>query len=207
MIASADYRTRLIKHPQSIFNNHALTEREQRRLSALAAHPGMRVNMAIHRANRLTPLDQTLPFTCFLIGDRLRPLLDRYWAANPTENLQLPAECARFADFLEQEIGAGQLLDPYVAEVLAFERACTELRFFSEQELVRRTGAHARLPAQVRILRFRHDPEQLLEALSELRPPPSGLEEGEFYLAIDARSGDPVFRVLDREAAAALTAL
>jgi hypothetical protein len=207
MIASADYRTRLIEHPQSIYQDHVLTEREQRRLSALAAHPGMRVNMAIHRANRLTPLDQTLPFTCFLIGDRLGPLLDRYWDANPTENLQLPAECARFADFLEQEINAGLLLDPYLAEVLAFERVCTELRFFSEQELVRKMGTHARLPAQVRILRFRHDPEQLLDALSELKPPPARLEEGEFYLAIDARSGDSVFRVLDGETAVALTAL
>lgn len=207
MIASADYRTRLIEHPQSIYNNHALTEREQRRLSALAAHPGMRVNTAIHRANRLTPLDQTLPFTCFLIGDRLGPLLDRYWAANPTENLQLPTECARFADFLEQEMNGGRLVAPFVAEVLAFERTCTELRFFSEQELVRRTGAHGRLPAQVRILRFQHDPEQLLEALSELKSPSSELEEGEFYLAIDARTGDPVFRVLDGKTAAALTAL
>ena len=79
-------------------------------------------------------------------------------------------------------MSGGWLVDPFVAEVLAFERACAELR-------------------------LRHDPEQLLEALSELQPPPSGLEEGEFYLAIDARSGDPVFRVLDREAAAALTAL
>lgn len=204
MIASADYRARLVENPASIFKNLELTAREQRRLLAMAIHPGMRVNTAIHRANRLTPLDQTLPFTCFLLGDRLGPLLDRYWTANPTENLQLPAECARFAEFLEQEIKAGRVGDPYVEEVLAFERVCTELRFFNEEELRAATKSCEGMPTQVRILRFCHDPEPLLEALSKLEPPPA-LEEGNFYLAIDARSGDPIFRILDPQAVAALT--
>jgi len=204
MIASADYRARLVENPASIFINHELTEREQRRLLAMAIHPGMRVNTAIHRANRLTPLDQTLPFTCFLLGDRLGPLLDRYWMANPTENLQLPAECARFAEFLQQEIEAGRLDDPYVEEVLTFERVCTELRFFTEEELRSTAKSSEGMPAQVRIVQFRHDPEALLGALIKLESPPL-LEERDYYLAIDARSGDPIFRVLDPEAVAALT--
>jgi len=205
MVASTGYRASLLDNPDHIFQNRELSARERRRLLALANHPGMRVNTAIHRANRLTPLNQTIPFTCFLLGDRLGPILDRYWAANPAENLQLPAECARFADFLVQEMLAGQLVDPYLEEVLAFERACTELRFFSEEELRSTTKSREGMPVQVRILRFRHDPEQLLDALSKLEPPPE-LEEREFYLAIDTRSGDPIFRVLDQQAVAALTA-
>lgn len=204
MIASADYRAHLLENPAGIFKGHELTVREQRRLLAMAIHPGMRVNTAIHRANRLTPLDQTLPFTCFLLGDRLGPLLDRYWTANPTENLQLPAECARFSDFLDQEICAGRLVDPYVEEVLAFERVCTELRFFNEEELRATTKSREGMPVQVRILRFRHDPEPLLEALSKPELPPV-LEEQDYYLAIDARSGDPIFRILDPQAVSALT--
>jgi hypothetical protein len=204
MVASADYRARLLEDPDSLFSNHDLTACEQRRLLAMAMHPGMRVNTAIHRANRLTPLDQTLPFTCFLLGDRLGPLLDRYWTAHPTENLQLPAECARFADFLDLELAAERLVDPYLEEVLAFERVCTALRFFSEDELRSAMGRREGIPAQVRIVRFRHNPEPLLEALSKLELPPV-LEEGDYYLAIDARSGDPIFRILDPRAVAALT--
>jgi hypothetical protein len=206
MVASASYRRRLIENPEPIWRSHDLTERERRRLLSIAAQPGMRVNSAIHRANRLTPLEQTVPFTCFLLGDSLGPLLDRYWAVHPTENLQLPTECARFADFLEQELRAGRLSDPYVEEVLAFERACTDLRFFSDDELRPDAAAHGPAP-RVRVVRFRHDPEALLAALSELKMPPPGLSEGEFHLAIDTRSGEPVFRVLDKQAMAALAAL
>lgn len=61
MIASADYRARLIDNPEAEFDQHDLDAREKRRLTAMASHPGMRINTAIHRANRLTPLDQTLP--------------------------------------------------------------------------------------------------------------------------------------------------
>ena len=205
MIASVDYRASLIADPDHIFASYELTPLEQRRLLAMAVHPGMRVNTAIHRANRLAPLDQTLPFTCFLLGARLGPLVDRYWIEHPTENLQLPAECARFADFLEQEIEMGRLVDSYIEEVLAFERVCTELRFFTEEELRIKMQLDERAPVQVRILRFNHDPEVLLESLSRLEMPPF-LAEQEHYLAIDARSGDVVFRILDPQAVAALIA-
>lgn len=204
MVASSAYRERLLTDPRSVLDQHPLREREQRRLLALAAHPGMRVNTAIHRANRLTPLDQTLPLTCLLLGERLAPLLARYWQSHPTENLQLPAECARFADFLTAELRYGRLADPFVEEVLSFERACTELRFLSAHELADKRGAASALPAQVRIVRFRHDPERLLAALAEQQPPPADLTVGDFLLLIDARAGEPVFRLLDEQGVVAL---
>lgn len=79
MVASAAYRDHVLVEPDVALAGLDLSDRERRRLLAIAAQPGMRVNTAIHRANRLTPLDQTLPFTCFLLGDELGPLVDRYW--------------------------------------------------------------------------------------------------------------------------------
>src|SRR2546425_6314789 len=101
MVASPGFRDRVLEGPGQALNGLDLTERERQRLLAVAAQPGMLVNSAIHRANRLSPLDQALPLTCFLLGERLRGLLERYWSENPTENLQIPAECERFAAFLK----------------------------------------------------------------------------------------------------------
>lgn len=199
MVASAAYRDHVLAQPDVALAGFDLSDRERRRLLAIAAQPGMRVNTAIHRANRLTPLDQTLPFTCFLLGDELGPIVDRYWMENTTENLQLPAECARFARFLEDRLRANEISNPYVAEVLAFERACTELRFDVAAD-ARRAG----LPPKVRVIRFRHDPIRLLETLSKLQTPPGDLAAGAFHLVIDCRTDDPEFRLLDEAGAAAL---
>src|SRR5712691_8587048 len=146
MVASPAFRDRVLERPAEELNGLDLTERERQRLLAIAAQPGMRVNTAIHRANRLSPLDQAVPFTCFLLGERLPGLLERYWAENPTENLQTPAECERFAAFLDGELQAGRIEDPYLEEVLLFERTCTQLRFFTEEELRRLAPAGDDLP-------------------------------------------------------------
>lgn len=207
MVASPAFRERVLDGPSEALNGLDLTDRERQRLLAIAAQPGMRVNTAIHRANRLSPLDQTLPFTCLLLGERLRALLERYWSENPTENLQIPAECERFAAFLKGEIQAGRTADPYLEEVLAFERNCTELRFFTEAELRHRRLASDDLPPLVRVVTFRHDPVPLLEALAELEMPAADITEGEFHLLIDYRSGEPDFRLIDAEGLASLCRL
>jgi len=207
MVASPAFRERVLERPGEVLDSLDLTERERRRLLAMAAQPGMRVSTAIHRANRLSPLEQSLPFTCFLLGESLPDLVERYWSENPTENLQIPAEYERFAAYLGGEIRAGRVAGPYLEEVLAFERACTELRFFTADELGRRASASAGLPPQVRIVTFRHDPERLLGALEKLEMPPPEIERGEFHLLIDCRSGEPDFRLLDEEAVTALRRL
>jgi len=205
MVASAAYREYVLAQPDDALAGLDLTERERRRLLAIAEQPGMRVNTAIHRANRLTPLDQTLPFTCFLLGDELGPLVDRYWLENTTENLQLPAECERFGKFLQDRLREGLVSNPYVAEVLAFERACTELRFSVESApAATRPAPRTGLPPRVRVVRFDHDPVPLLESLSQLAPPPPDIASGAFHLVIDCRTGDPEFRLLDADGAAAL---
>jgi len=204
MVAAPGLRERVLEPSGEYLNGLDLTDRERRRLLAIAAQPGMRVNTAIHRANRITPLDHSVPFTLFLLGERLRDVLQNYWLENPTENLQIPAECERFASFLEGEIQAGRIVDPYIEEVLAFERACTELKFFTEEELRRAKPTGDDLPALVRIVTFRHDPEQLLEGLANLELPAPDITEGEFHLLIDCRTGEPDFRLLDEEALKAI---
>ena len=207
MVASLGFREQVLECPEEVFNGLDLTERERRRLLTLAADPGMRVNTAIHRANRLTPLDQTLPFTCFLLGERLRAVVERYWTENPSENLQSPVECERFAAFLTREIQAGRVVDPYVEEVLAFERTCTQLRFYTEEELRRLGSSGEGLPPLVRLVAFRHDPVTLLEALMNLELPAEELPAGEFHLLIDCRSGEADFRLVDAEGLEALRRL
>ena len=207
MVASLGFRERVLERPEEVFCGLDLTERERRRLLALAADPGMRVNTAIHRANRLAPLDQTLPFTCFLLGDRLRAVVERYWTENPSENLQSPVECERFAVFLTREIQAGGIIDPYVEEVLAFERICTQLRFYTEEELRGMGSLGEGLPPLVRLVVFRHDPVALLEALMNSEVPAEELPTGEFHLLIDCRSGEADFRLVDAEGVAALRRL
>ena len=137
-----------------------------------------------------------MPFTCFLLDEQLEPLLERYWSANLTENLQIPAECERFAAFLDTEIHAGRVAGRYLEEVLAFERACAELRFLTAEELRQRASPYSGPSALVRIVTFRHNPEALLGALKLLEAPPPNIETGEYYLLIDCRSEEPDFRLL-----------
>jgi hypothetical protein len=207
MVAMPAFRERIVQHPIEALDGLELTPRERQRLIAIAAQPGMRVNTAIHRANRLTPLDQTMPFTCFLLGDQLAALVERYWLENPTENLQLPAECERFAGFLKREIQDDRITMPYLEEVLVFESVCTELRFFTGEELRNRHLSNDGLPDLVRIVNFRHDPVQLLEALANLQQPPADLPTSEFHLLIDYRSEEPEFSLLDAGGLAAIRQL
>ena len=132
-------------------------------------------------------------------------MVERYWTENPSENLQSPAECERFAAFLASEIREGRIADSYLEEVLTFERTCTELRFYTEEEL-RGIRSSNDLPPLVRIVAFRHDPVPLLEALANSQMP-TDLPAGEFHLLIDCRSGEPDFRLLDAEGLAALRRL
>ena len=203
MVAAPAFRDRVLERSGEYLKGLDLTDRERRRLLAIAAQPGMRVNTAIHRANRITPLDHSVPFTLFLLGERLRDLLQRYWLENPTENLQIPAECERFAAFLEGEIQAGRLVVPYLEEVLAFERACTELKFFTEEELERLNPAADDLPPLVKIVTFHHDPVPLLETLANGQTP-ADVSEGQFHLLIDCRTGEPDFRLIDADALKAI---
>ena len=196
MVASLAFRERVVERPDEVLNDLDLTERERRRLLAIASDPGMRVNTAIHRANRISPLDHTLPFTCFLLGPRLHVLFERYWSENPSENLQSPVECERFAAFLKGELESGRLVDPYVADVLEFERTCTELRFFTEEELREAASLREGLSPLVRIVAFRHDPVGCWSRSRTVRCRPPTYLRGSFICLSTAAQGRRSFACL-----------
>src|SRR5215203_2677992 len=135
MVASPEFRTAVQREPEESLARLDLTALEKRRLLSVAGQQGMRVNTAIHRANRLSTVAQTMPFTCFLLSTLMQDVFDRYWDAYPTENLQLPIECERFATFLNTELRSGRIEDPYLGEIVGFERACTQLKFYTGDEL------------------------------------------------------------------------
>ena len=207
IVASAIFRQHLRERPDEMLEGLDLTERERRRLLSLAEQPGMRVNTAIHRANRLSPVNQSLPFTCFLLAEQLGLVLERYWSANPAENLQVLAECERFAAFLDTEIHAGRVTGRYLEEILAFERACAQLRFLAAEELRQRASLYYGASPLIRIITFHHNPEILLGALERLEVPAPNIETGEFYLLVDCRSEEPDFRLLDADGLAAIRQL
>jgi len=187
-----------------------LTPRERRRLEVVAAQPGMEVNCTLYRTNRLTPIAMLLPHTCFVLGDRLTWVAERFWDSHLTE-LQFRTEVERFAAFLQDLIRSGELDEPLLEEILAFELAANELRFLPRRQLAEAarsaTGPGLRLHPLVRLVRFRHDPYALLERLAATERPPYELEEGEFALVLIAGPDELDVRVVDEQLAVVLEAL
>ena len=100
----------------------------------------------------------------------------------------------RFAAFLRQRLAEGAISDPYIEEILRLELAVNDLRWNRDPP--------------VRIVRFRHSPEPLLAALAEGRRPigediPAG---NDYFLVLDARSGEIEFTRIDGHVPKAFTA-
>jgi len=108
-----------------------------------------------------------LTYSCRLLmlargDDFLRALFDEYFAQKAPE-LFGNAESAAFAEYL-----AGRELDqPYLADMLAFERAAMQVNLDGER----------------RVIYTRHDPSVLMSELSEGRVP-SGLAEEDLEVVV-----------------------
>ena len=137
--------------------SYELTSRERGRLEAVAAQPGMEVNCTLYRTNRLTPVVMLLPYSCFVLGDRIGPIAERFWDGSHTD-LQFRSEIERFAAFLRELERTGELEEPLLDEILDFESAANELRFLPRRQLAARAqssaGAGVRLHPLVRLVRF-----------------------------------------------------
>lgn len=210
MVASPSLVVAVLNGRPEALEPYELTPRERRRLEAVAAQPGMEVNCTLYRSNRLTPIVMSLPYTCFILGDRLRWIAGRFWDSHPTD-LQFRTEVERFAAFLRELVRSAELDEPLLMDVLAFELATNELRFLPRRRLAEdaqnSTGQGLRLHPLVRLVRFRHDPEALLEHLAAAEPLPYSLEEGEFTLALIAGPDELDARVVDERFARLLEAL
>jgi hypothetical protein len=180
-----------------VLDRWQLTELERERVAAAIRHPGWVVNCTLWRANRLGPIYTLLSRSCFLLGDRFRDEVDRFWAMHPRPDFMTRREVPRFAGFLRDRLAAGGIDDPYLGEVLRFELAYFELGLLPRRQLTSETpapeavepGTPLRLHPLVRIAPFAHEPEPLLTLLAQFRPRPYPLAEGEFYLVIDGRTG------------------
>ena len=165
---------------------YELDARELRRITGMAADPGMATNWTLYRANRLTPLNRILPLTLAALGPGLREVLDHFWRSCPA-SLQSAGEAAAFVAFLRRQLAEGAILDALLAEVLEFEMAVSELRFLSRRAaLAEKLGEGLVRHPLIRVLRFRHEPSLVLGRLAEGHPP-GRLPEGEHYLLLDWR--------------------
>lgn len=113
----------------SLLENYDLDNRERRRLLAIVGHEGMSHNCTLNRANQLTPLARSLPRTCGLLGDRLMPELEAFWAREPNTEVQFKLEAERFAHYLSERCNEGAF---GVAEELAAV-LCVELSDLDRQ--------------------------------------------------------------------------
>lgn len=141
-----------------------LTDRERRRLFLLAADPGVAVTAKLVRSFRLAKILTLLPLTRSLLGDAvLGREVRRFWAEHPPRTFYALDEALAFAASLLDR----HLYNPFIDEVVGFERALLELR---------RARPENR-PAPPQTIRFRHDPRVVLGALAEGRYPPRRTRE------------------------------
>jgi hypothetical protein len=135
-----------------------LTRREGARLCAAAADPGLAVTGTLVVSFRLGKLITLLPMTRRLLGEAvLAREARRFWAEQPPRTFYALEEALDFTAALLRR----RLRNPFVDEVVGFERAMLELRRPRESP-----GPRSEL------VRFDHDPRIVLGALAAGRRPP-----------------------------------
>jgi len=206
LVASPDLCMLLIQSPERVLGRYDLSDRDRRRLVEVVQQPGMFVNCSLYRANRLSPIYNLVPHTCFLLGDALLDEATEFWKGFKETRLQFHEEVKQFGDFLRRRIELGFLQNSILAEVLEYELALNEFRYTprldvrSRLELsktVARESKRIRLHPLIRVLLFRHEPGRLLELLDERRPPPYELAEGEFWLLLDGKGEEVETKLID----------
>ena len=187
---------------------YELSDRERRRLAALARDPGLKTGTTIHRSFRLSMLANALPRTCKVLAPQaLRELVRVYWKEHLPRSLQYVPEARRFAEYARGRSRAGEIPDhPYLDEVLETELAILDLGELPAWEPAADALAADGDPRR-RVVPFRHDPDAVLGPLAAGQAPPAGLPEGEHYLLLTARGGGRVdLRALPCEEGRALRA-
>jgi hypothetical protein len=184
-----------------------LTERERRRLHALARDAGMKVTTLLHRANRLSMLTNTLPRTSEAMAHpRLQPLVQRYWREYPPTSVMYVREARRFAEFLQGLLRSGELVHPPLAELLEAELALLELgKSGLALPAVPETPpagdaleeARPRLGPWCRVLPFRMEPRMLLRSGGAVTLPATLPDEERYLLLISVSPGQVVPRGLE----------
>ena len=131
LTASPDLVSRVRLEPEVLRESYTITEREWRRLVAVANHPGMACNCMLYRANRLAPVAITLPQLCRLLGKDLRGLLSEYWTLYPQTDVHFLLEAYRFCEIVRDKIGQGVVSAEKVLPTLKREMAALSSRIES----------------------------------------------------------------------------
>ena len=207
LIASPDLCMVLIESPEEVLGRYDLSDRDRRRLIEVVQQPGMLVNCSLYRANRLSPIYNLVPHTCFLLGNALVDEATEFWKDFKETRLQFHEEVKRFADFLRRRVEMGFLQNPMLVEVLEYELALNEFRYTPRLDVLARLelnktvasseSKRVQLHPLIRVLLFRHEPRRLLEFLDERRPPPYELAEGEFWVLLDGRGEEVETKLID----------
>jgi hypothetical protein len=216
LVASPDLCILLRESPEEVLARYELTARDRRRLVDVVQQRGMAVNCSLYRANRLSPIYNLMPHTCFLLGDALMDEATEFWKDFEETRIQFNEEVEKFGDFLRRRIELGLLQGTVLAEVLEYELALNELRYSQRLEILShlqhreaafdqssRIGLHP----LVRILLFIHEPGRLLQLLNERQPPPYELAEGEFWLLLDGKNEELESKRIDPDLGRLLAAI
>jgi hypothetical protein len=98
---------------------YTLTEREARRLHAIAADDGMSCACTVYRMNRLAPLAMNARLTLRALGADARTALSAYWRDYPRGHSHFFLESDRFCRWLRERVDAGAFGGAELREVLA----------------------------------------------------------------------------------------
>ena len=204
LVASPDLCMELVQSPEEVLGRYDLSNRDRRRLLEVVQQPGMFVNCSLYRANRLSPIYNLLPRTCFLLGDDLLDEATEFWKDFDESRLQYNEEVDKFGDYLRRRIELGLLKNPVLADALEYELALNQFRFTNRLEVLSRVEAnrsksnHLTLHPLIRVLLFKHEPRLLLELLDERQPPPyEEVAEGEFWLLLDGKGEEVETKLID----------
>ncbi len=152
-----------------------LSEDERNRLLTVVWQPGMSVSCSLYRSNRVTPIYTLLNFTCLLLGSDLKRELEEYWTGSAMPDQQFGPEIERFGEYLRRRVDSGAIKSAYLMEVLDFELAMNELQFVSRTQIqeqlksakTEEPDGSVRLHPLMRVVRFKHEPFEVLARLRE----------------------------------------
>ncbi|HEU4561414.1 MAG TPA: hypothetical protein VFS20_26410 [Longimicrobium sp.] len=198
LAASPDLVRAVRADAQSALAGYELTPLEHRRVASAAAQRGMVINCRLHRSNRSSSILSLLRGTVFVLEKEMRGILDRFWADHPTPDFTTRREIRRFAGWLLDEVKAGRIESPYLAEIVGWDLAQYELMMMARRRTLARVAEDAErfpdgplaLHPLVRVAAFEHDPPTILQRAANRVPLPwTDLPTGEFYVLLDNREG------------------
>lgn len=160
LVADPLFRDRVRAESEAALSDD-LTALERRRLLQVAHEDGLAITRTLYKGFRFSKILLMMPMTCALLRDqRLAREVNLFWTNRHAMSFYFLEESLAFCDHLERRIREG-LRVVYLDEILAFERASLELKRPRTDDS----------PLQARRVRFHHDPERLIETLSNGQRP------------------------------------